>query len=131
MAKQFLFVGKTLEELQKMDLNDFAKLLTSRPRRKLTRGMTEQHKRLLKRAKALKAGTRKKILKTHCRDMMVLPEMVGLMIHIYNGKEYVPVMITEHMLGHYLGEFSKTRKNVAHSAPGIGATKSSAAQSVK
>ena len=131
MAKQFLFVGKTLEELQKMDLNEFAKLLTARQRRNLKRGITEQQKRLLKAIKMFKSGARKNHVKTHVRDMIVLPEMVGVMIHIYNGKEFLPVNITEHMIGHYLGEFSRTRKSVAHSAPGIGATKSSAAQSVK
>ena len=63
--------------------------------------------------------------------MIVIPEMLGNLIHIYNGKEFVPVEITYEMLGRYLGEFATTRRKVEHSAPGIGATKSSAAMSVK
>ena len=63
--------------------------------------------------------------------MIVLPEMVGILIQIYNGKAFSPVEITHEMIGHYLGEFAMTRRKVEHSAPGIGATKSSAAMSVK
>ena len=63
--------------------------------------------------------------------MVVLPEMVGVMIKIYQGKEFVPILIEAEMIGHYLGEFVMTRKKVAHSAPGIGATRSSASLSVK
>ena len=131
MAKLFLFRGRTLEELKKMDLSEFSQLLKSRQRRKIKHGFTDQEKMLLKRIIALKKGDRKKPIKTHVRTMMVIPEMVGLIMHIHNGKEFVPVSITEHMLGHYLGEFVITRKKVEHSAPGIGATKSSAALSVK
>mgnify|MGYP001586312628 CR=1 FL=1 len=86
---------------------------------------------MLNRISNLRKGERKKPVKTHVRDMIILPEMVGLTIHIHNGKEFVPLIVTEYMLGHYLGEFSQTRKKVAHSAPGIGATKSSSSQSVK
>jgi len=63
--------------------------------------------------------------------MIVLPEMVGMVIKIYNGKEFTPVTIIEEMIGHYFGEFALTRKKVEHSAPGIGATRSSASLSVK
>jgi small subunit ribosomal protein S19 len=70
-------------------------------------------------------------IKTHCRNAVILPEMVGLTIGIHNGKSFVNVTIQEEMIGHYLGEFMLTRKGVKHSAPGIGATRSSAALSVK
>jgi small subunit ribosomal protein S19 len=63
--------------------------------------------------------------------MIILPEMIGFSIKIYQGKEFVPVIIEPDMVGHYLGEFVLTRKRVAHSAPGIGATRSSASLSVK
>lgn len=63
--------------------------------------------------------------------MIVLPEMVGKLIQVHNGKIFAPVAITDEMIGHYLGEFALTRQKVKHSAPGIGATKSSAAASVK
>ena len=85
----------------------------------------------MKKISATKAGNYKKTIKTHCRDMIVIPEMLGLKILIYNGKAFSPVLIDIEMLGHYLGEFSNTRSNVKHSAPGIGATRSSAYQSVK
>ena len=61
----------------------------------------------------------------------IIPEMLGLTIGVYNGKEFVNVIIVPEMLGHYLGEFSMTRRKVQHSAPGVGATKSSAARSVR
>lgn len=128
MAETFTYKGKTLEELQKMDLKELAKLLPSRQRRTLSRGFTDMQKRFLKKVEAAKPGDK---IKTHCRDMIVLPNMVGLLILIYNGKTFVPVTIQEDMIGQYLGEFSLTRSRVSHSAPGIGATRSSAAMSVK
>lgn len=131
MAKEITFRGKTLSEIKKMELNQFLQLVTSRVRRGIKRGFTEQQKLLLKRVKAVNEGKSKKPIRTHCRNMAVLPEMVGLMIYIHSGNEFVPVKITEEMLGHYLGELVITRKKVQHSAPGIGATKSSTAQASK
>ena len=93
MAKQFLFVGKTLEELQKMDLNEFAKLLTARQRRNLKRGITEQQKRLLKAIKMFKSGARKKHVKTHVRDMIVLPEMIDAKINKTNKKDHSEIWV--------------------------------------
>ena len=124
--KEFTFKGKTTEELKKMSLNELAQLLTSRQRRTIKRGFTEQQKILLKKIKA-----NEKNIETHCRDMVILPEMIGITIKIHRGKEFVPVMIEQDMIGHCLGEFVLTRKRVAHSAPGIGATRSSASLSVK
>ena len=63
--------------------------------------------------------------------MIVLPAMVGSTIKIHRGNSFEAIMIQPEMIGHYFGEFALTRKRVAHSAPGIGATKSSAALSVK
>ena len=70
-------------------------------------------------------------VKTHCRDMIIVPQMIGKTIRVYNGKEFLPVIIIGAMIGHYLGEFSPTRKGVAHSAAGIGATRSSKAISAR
>ena len=131
MAKAITYKGKTGDELNKSGLNEFMKLTTSRIRRSMKRGFTEQQKLLLKKIKLAKEGKFKKNIKTHCRDMIVLPEMLDLLIFIYDGKSFIPIKISEEMLGHYLGEFAMTRKKVSHSAPGIGATKSSAAASVK
>lgn len=131
MAKKFTYKGKTIEDMQKMSISELAKIFPARARRSLTRGFNDQEKLLLLKVKKFKEGRTKKPVKTQVRDMIVIPEMVGIMIHIYNGKEYIPTLIAEDMVGHYLGEFAATRKKVAHSAPGIGATRSSASASVK
>lgn len=124
--KEFTYRGKGLEELRKMSLSEFAEVVPARTRRSIKRGFNEQQKILLKR---IRDG--KKDIKTHCRNMVILPEMIGLTLKIYNGREFIPVIIQNEMLGHYLGEFTYNRKRVTHSAPGIGATRSSAALSVK
>ena len=129
--KIFTYRGKTIEELQKMDVKEFAKLVPARQRRSLTRGFTDAQKRLLAKVKKAKEGKYKKVIRTHCRDIVIVPEMIGLKILVHKGKEFVPVVILEDMLGHYLGEMTLTRNRVEHSAPGVGATKSSAAFSVK
>jgi small subunit ribosomal protein S19 len=123
MPREFRYKGYTLEELQKMSLEEFAKITTARVRRKLLRGFTEAEKKLLKKIRKYK-GTNK-FIKTHCRDMVILPEMVGMTIGVHNGKEFQQVTITPEMLGHYLGEFALTRKPVHHTGPGVGATRSS------
>ncbi len=125
-TKEFKYKGKTLGELSKMGLSELADLLPARPRRSIKRGMSEDHKKLLK-----KIEQGKKKIKTHCKDIIVLPQMVGRLIMIHNGKEFVPVTIQEDMIGHYLGEFTLNRKETKHSAPGIGATRSSSHISVK
>ena len=124
--KEFTFKGKAVEELKKTGLNELAQLLTARQRRTIKRGFTEQQKILLKKLRA-----KEKNIETHCRDIIILPEMIGVTIKIHQGREFVPVMIEPDMIGHYLGEFALTRKKVNHSAPGIGATRSSASLSVK
>ncbi len=118
---KFTFRNRSLEELQGMSIEEFAKLLKSRQRRALKRGMTENQKKLLEK---IGRGP-KKFHRTRCREMIILPEMVGSKIGVHNGKEYVPVEIKPEMLGHRLGEFALTRRGVKHSAPGFGATRSS------
>lgn len=129
--KELMYKGKMVDELKRMSIQDFAKLAPARQRRTLLNGFTEPQKRLLKKLRASILGKYKKPIKTQCRDMAVIPEMIDQTIHIHNGKGYNAVFVTHEMLGHYLGEFAITRRKVEHSAPGIGATKSSAAASVK
>lgn len=124
--KEFTYRGKSLEELKAMDFNEFVKLLPSPRRRAIKRGFTEQQKILLRNIRSKKTS-----VKTHCREMVVLPEMVGVEIKVHTGKEFYAVHIIPEMIGHVLGEFALTRRKVAHSAPGIGATKSSGAISVR
>ena len=124
--KEFTFKGRTAEELKNIGLNELAQLLRARQRRTIKRGFTEQQKILLK-----KLRNNEKNIETHCRDMIILPEMIGKTIKVHQGREFVPVAVEADMIGHCLGEFVLTRKKVAHSAPGIGATRSSASLSVK
>lgn len=126
MAKEFTWRGKSEEGIKKLDIKQFSLLVPARQRRTLERGFTPFQKKLLKR---LEAGENN--VKTHCRDMVILPMMLGRTLRIYNGKEYVSVLIAPDMVGHYLGEFAHTRKNVTHSAAGIGATRSSKAVSAR
>ena len=122
MAKEFRWKGITEEDLKHLELKKFLELVPARQRRSLKRGFTEQQKKLLE---AIAEGD--KNIKTHCRDMVIVPAMMGHIIRVYNGKEFLPITITAEMLSHYLGEFSHTRKQVTHSAAGIGATRSSKA----
>ncbi|MEM4605532.1 MAG: 30S ribosomal protein S19 [Candidatus Pacearchaeota archaeon] len=128
IGKKKKFRGYTLEELQKMTLNEFSKLITSRERRSLIRNESLHLKFINKAIKKIEKG---KMPKTHYRDLIILPKFVGWTIGVHNGKEYVPIKITEEMLGHRLGEFTLNRKPVKHGAAGIGATKGSAHLSVK
>jgi small subunit ribosomal protein S19 len=131
VQKEFTYRGKTMKEMESMDLKEFMMMIPSRPRRSLKRGFTPAEKKLLEKIKKAKQGIWKKQVKTQCRNMVIIPEMVGITIYVHKGKEYVPIPIVPEMLGHYLGEMTLTRQKVQHSAPGIGATKSSGAMSVK
>ena len=124
MPKKFTYRGYTLEELQKMPRDKFIELLPARQRRTLKRGFTQRQKKLLMKIEKARKGEKVR-LKTHCRDMVVLPEMVGFTIEVHNGKEFTRVEIKPEMIGHYLSEFALTRKRVRHGAPGMGATRSS------
>ena len=121
MQNEFTMRGKTFEELKKMSLEDFSKLISSRDRRALEKGLTSEQKQLLLKIRKNRGAYHK----THRRDMVIIPELVGTKLGVYNGKEFVQVEIKQEMLGHRLGEFALTRKKVAHSSPGFGATKSS------
>lgn len=125
MRKEFAFQGKSLQELQKMSLTELAPFLASNGRRKIKR-LGENEKKFIEKVKASK-----KPVKTHLRSMIVLPFMVGKTVLVHNGKEFQRVDIIEEMIGRRLGEFVFTRNRVSHSAPGIGATRSSASLSVK
>lgn len=123
--KVFTYKGKTLEELEKLSLKELAALMPSRQRRKISRGLSDNEKALIEKLK------KKDHVKTHLRDMIVLPSMVGKIVRIHNGKTYEAITIPQEAIGYYLGELTLTRKKVAHTSPGIGATKSSSNVSVK
>ena len=119
--KEFTYRGLSIEQLKKLTLSELLPLLPSRARRSFKRGLNEDQKifveRLLKGSQA--------VLKTHRRDIIILPAFVGKRVAVHNGKEYKEFEIKPEMIGHYLGEFSLTRKGVKHSGPGVGATRSS------
>jgi len=125
---EFMYRGKTIEELKKLDVREFARYLPSRERRSILRNFQIIEK-FIKSCQE-KISNRKPI-RTHLRDIIIVPLMVEWTINVHNGKEFKPVKITPEMIGHRLGEFSLTRGKVEHGAPGIGATRSSAAMSVK
>ena len=95
MPREFTYRGYTLEELQRMSMDEFIRLLPSRQRRSLHRGLTQEQRKLLENLRKLKSngGENQKPLKTHARDAIILPEMVGITILVHNGKEFVPVEI--------------------------------------
>jgi len=125
MPREFKYRGYTLDRLQSMSMDEFIELLPARQRRSLQRGLTLEQRKLLEKIRRVREGLEEGAIKTHARDMIILPEMVGLVITVYNGKEFVPVEIKPEMIGHYLGEFAITNKPVKHGTPGIGASRSS------
>ncbi|HYA56763.1 MAG TPA: 30S ribosomal protein S19 [Nitrososphaerales archaeon] len=125
MPREFRYRGKSLEELNSMSTEALLELLPSRARRSLNRGVSEEKRKLLEDARAIKDGKVKGEIKTHARDMIVLPTMVGLTISVHNGREFVPLEVKPEMIGRYLGEYVITNKKVVHGTPGIGASRSS------
>jgi len=128
MPKEFVYRGCPLDQLQQMSMDEFIRLLPSRQKRSLRRGLAPAHRALLQDIRearnAMNRGE-KPVIKTHCRDAIVLPEMIGSTIQVHNGKSFESVEIRPEMIGHYLGEFIITNKKVVHGSPGIGASKSS------
>jgi len=128
MAKEFTYRGKTIEELKTLDTREFAKLTKARQRRAILR-QTQSIENFVK--KCVEFQSKKKPIRTHLRDIIIVPKMVDYNIFIHSGKQFVPIMIIPEMLGHRLGEFVPTRSKVKHGAAGIGATKSSLAKATK
>ena len=120
--KQFIYRGKTLEELKTLDVREFTKYLPSRQKRSVLRNF-QVIEDFIKRANEKIAKGKK--IRTHQREIIIVPQMVGMNIQVHNGKNFNPVLIETEMLGHRLGEMSATRSKVAHSKAGIGATKGS------
>src|SRR5512136_377259 len=128
MPKEFTYRGLSLNQLQGMSMDELIYLLPSRQRRSLHRGLQPEQRILLEKVRQAREEVRKggtPSVKTHVRNMIILPEMVGLTLAVHNGKEFVKVEIKPEMIGHYLGEFAVTNKPVRHGTPGIGASRSS------
>jgi len=123
--KQFTFKGKTLEELKGMGVREFANMLKSRRKRTILRQF-QKIEDFINRAK--EKISKNKPIKTHQRDLIIVPQMVGMKIGVHNGKNFEQVQVVGEMLGHVFGEFSLTRSKVKHGQAGIGATKGSKSQ---
>lgn len=125
MPKEFRYRGYTVDQLNGMSTEAILQLLPSRARRSLNRGISDDKRKLLEDVRSQKDGKLEGQIKTHARDMVVLPVMVGATIGVYTGKEFLSIQVKPEMIGHYLGEYAITNKKVVHGTPGIGASRSS------
>ena len=87
--------------------------------------MNDEKRKLREEIKMAREGKLRGVLKTHVRDMIILPDMIGLTINVHNGKEFSAISIRPEMIGHYLGEYAITNKRVQHGSPGVGSSRSS------
>jgi len=123
---EFTYRGYDLDELQDMSLEEVAELLPARMRRSILRGLTVEQEKLLDKAQEkTEEESANSPIRTHLRDMPVLPSFVNKTFAVYNGNDFERVRVEPEMLGHYLGEFQLTRNSVEHGQAGIGATRSS------
>mmetsp|Transcript_5063 Transcript_5063/g.7141 ORF Transcript_5063/g.7141 Transcript_5063/m.7141 type:complete len:152 (-) Transcript_5063:499-954(-) len=127
--KKFTFRGIELDKLLDLNHEEFAKLIHSRARRRIYRGLKAKPKRFIARLRKAKKACgpldKPEPVKTHLRNMLIMPEMIGSIVGVYNGQLFNGIEIKPEMVGHYLGEFSCTYKPVRHGRPGIGSTNSS------
>ncbi len=129
MPREFHYRGFGLTDLLAMSMDEFIRLLPSRQRRSLQRGLSPEQRKLLEAIRKIKQNPEEaqkgKPIKTHARDMIILPEMVGVSLLVHNGKDFSALEIKPEMIGHYIGEFAITNRPVKHGVPGIGASRSS------
>ncbi|KAF7294415.1 40S ribosomal protein [Mycena kentingensis (nom. inval.)] len=127
--RTFSYRGVELEKLLDLSNEDFVELVHARARRRFQRGLKRRPMGLIKKLRKAKKeappNEKPTAVKTHLRDMIIVPEMIGSVVGIYNGKTFNNVEIKPEMTGHYLAEFSCSYKPVKHGRPGIGATHSS------
>lgn len=124
VKKDVLYRGKNLDYLKTLDVRESAKYLPSGSRRYILKNFDVVEK-FIKRCE--KKISKNKRIKTHSREMVIVPKIVGLTIGIHNGKAFQDIQILPEMIGHRFGEFAMTRSKVAHGAAGIGSTKGSRA----
>ena len=124
MARKFNFRGRTTEELKVMTIEEVTPLLTSRSRRYRKRA-NKKYRVLLDTVKKAGAAGGAKVIKTHMREAVILPEWVGVKFGVHNGKEFKVITIIPEMIGRRLGDYSHTTGPVKHSGPGVGATRGS------
>jgi small subunit ribosomal protein S19 len=129
LVREFKFKGYAPEQLQALSIEALLPLLNARQRRSLDKRvahyMNDAKRKLREEIKLAREGKLNGQLRTHIRDMIILPDMIGLDINVHNGKDFSSVNIKKEMIGHYLGEYAITNKRVQHGAPGVGASRSS------
>ena len=128
MPKLDKYRGKEKDALSQLSSEDFLPMLTSRARRALKRAMSNKSmavRKFMKKVSATKAKNPAKVIKTHVREAVIVPEWLGLTFAVHNGKEWKNVLISVDKLGYRLGDFSHTTGRVLHSGPGVGATRGS------
>ncbi|KAH7006208.1 ribosomal protein S19-domain-containing protein [Fusarium venenatum] len=127
--RKFSYRGIDLDQLLDLSSDQLRDVVHARARRRINRGLKRRPMGLIKKLRKAKQeaqpNEKPDLVKTHLRDMIVVPEMIGSVIGIYSGKEFNQVEIKPEMVGHYLAEFSISYKPVKHGRPGIGATHSS------
>ncbi len=126
-----MYRGVELSEVLDKPINEIVSMLNARQRRRYKRGVPKKYESLLKKLRKSKEtaakteGEKPKGVKTHLRNCIVTPEMVGSLVEVYSGKTFVPVEVKADMIGYFLGEFSLSYKPVTHGKLGVGATRSS------
>lgn len=125
MVKKFDYRGVPIQELESMQSEKWLEMFNSRQRRSLKRGLTDNKRKLSEEIKEQKAGKGRGPIKTHVRDLIILPYMVGAKVSVFSGKEFREITLVPEMIGRYFGEFVITNKRVNHGAPGVGASRSS------
>jgi small subunit ribosomal protein S19 len=126
MVRKYTYKGISEEEIPNIPMDQFVKISTSRTRRTLLRlKFNPRLKAFIDSVRQAKIKNPKKMIKTHVRDAPILPEWVGLVFGVHNGKEFKRVDITVDKVGRRLGDFSHTTTRVLHSGPGVGATRGS------
>ena len=128
MPKIDKYRGKEKDALSQLSTEDFMPMLTSRARRALRRAASNKNmvvRKFMKKVSAIKAKNPSKVIKTHVREAVIVPEWLGLTFAVHNGKEWKNVLISVDKLGYRLGDFSHTTGRVLHSGPGVGATRGS------
>jgi small subunit ribosomal protein S15e len=148
--KKFTFRGIELDKLLDLSHEELLNYVNSRARRRMQRGMKRKPLALIKKLRKAKAGKcfsffllafflkfyfifclacgaldKPVAIKTHLRNMLIVPEMIGSQLAVYNGKVFNQIEVKPEMVGHYLGEFSISYRPVRHGRPGIGSTNSS------
>jgi small subunit ribosomal protein S19 len=129
LVREFKFKGYAQEQLQTLSIEALLPLLNARQRRSLDKRvahyMNDEKRKFREEVKLAREGKLKGQLRTHIRDMIILPDMVGLSVNVHNGKDFSNITIKKEMIGHYLGEYAITNKRVQHGAPGVGSSRSS------